>query len=253
TCTPWHRCCRPRRKTCTSGSWVTSGLLGRAFGGRFGGGTGARHDAHQPPVLGLGKRARLHDLDGIALLRLVVLVVGLAHGTALDVLAVTRVLDQAGHLDAPGLVHLVTGHNADPRASLRARRLVLFLWGGSLLGHFLSVPCVWLAALARSVMMVFIRATSFLALRISLGASRRSAADWHRNWNRCLIVSFRVSDSCSSLIARNSAGFMVNAPHPTTPAGGGLRAPGLLTSLAQFPDQPKLGCRPTNRQRNGIL
>ena len=36
--------------------------------------------------------------------------------------------------------------------------------------------------------MVLMRATSRLALRISLGVSRRSVADWKRRWNRFLII-----------------------------------------------------------------
>src|SRR5262245_37102499 len=72
-------------------------------------GFGARrlfHDAQQPPVLVLGERSRLHDLDFIADARLVLLVVHIANGAALDVLAVAGVLDEAGDLDAARLVHL---------------------------------------------------------------------------------------------------------------------------------------------------
>src|SRR5947209_13509752 len=53
------------------------------------------------------------------------------------------------------------------------------------------------------------RATSRRALRISLGVSRRSVADWKRRWKRFLIVSLSVSSNCSSLMARYSAGFMM--------------------------------------------
>src|SRR5579859_495054 len=53
------------------------------------------------------------------------------------------------------------------------------------------------------------RATSLRALRISLGVSNRSVADWKRKWNRFLTVSLSVRARCSSLMARNSAGFML--------------------------------------------
>src|SRR5262249_7165373 len=76
--------------------------------------------AHQPPVLQLGQRARLHDLDGVAGVRLVVLVVHVADGPPLDVLAVALVLDQPRDLHAAGLVHLVAGHHADEGPSLAA-------------------------------------------------------------------------------------------------------------------------------------
>src|SRR5215831_7343111 len=56
--------------------------------------------------------------------------------------------------------------------------------------------------------MVLMRATSRRALRISLGVSRRSVADWKRKWNKFLTVSLSVSARCSSLMARNSAGFI---------------------------------------------
>src|SRR5438552_8588021 len=62
---------------------------------------------------------------------------------------------------------------------------------------------------SRSRCRVRARAMSCLALRISLGVSSRSVADWKRSWNRCLIVSLSVSRRCSSLISRNWAGFIV--------------------------------------------
>src|SRR6266849_3346779 len=52
------------------------------------------------------------------------------------------------------------------------------------------------------------RATSRLALLISLGVSSRSVADWKRRWNKCLTVSLSVKSSCSSLISRYSDGFI---------------------------------------------
>src|SRR5579871_1728869 len=64
-------------------------LLGALdFGGERGGGRRAGDDAEQPPVLHLRQRAGLHDLDHVALVRIVVLVVNVADGPALDVLAV---------------------------------------------------------------------------------------------------------------------------------------------------------------------
>src|SRR5205823_9575176 len=57
------------------------------------------------------------------------------------------------------------------------------------------------------------RATSRLALLISLGVSSRSVADWKRKWNKCLIVSLSVSSSCSSLISRYSDDFITGSPH----------------------------------------
>src|SRR5258708_3972677 len=76
------------------------------------------HDAEQPPVLGLGEAARLHDLHGVALVRLVLLVVDLADRPPLDVLAVAGVLDQARDLHPARLVHLVAGHDAHGGAAL---------------------------------------------------------------------------------------------------------------------------------------
>src|SRR5437879_1682998 len=71
--------------------------------------------------------------------------------------------------------------------------------------------------------MVLIRATSRLALLISLGVSRRSVADWKRRWNRCLISSVRAKLSCSSLIPRYSTGFII--PTSSILARGRLLAP----------------------------
>ena len=48
-------------------------------------------------------------------------------------------------------------------------------------------------ASSRSRWIVLSRAMSRLALRISVGVSSRSVADWKRRWNRCFSVSFRVS------------------------------------------------------------
>src|SRR5438093_52187 len=67
---------------------------GRRAAGAFG------DDAHQAPVLHLGQRPGLHDLDRVADLRLVLLVVDVTDRPPADVLAVARVLDQARDLDA---------------------------------------------------------------------------------------------------------------------------------------------------------
>ena len=45
------------------------------------------------------------------------------------------------------------------------------------------------------------RATSRFALRISLGVSSRSVADWKRRWNRFFSCSFSESWSCSRVRA----------------------------------------------------
>src|SRR5262249_22369312 len=98
---------------------------------------GLGHHAEQQPVLGLAERPALHDLDGVAGVRDVLLVVDVADRPAADVLAVARVLDQPRDLDAAGLVHLFTGDHAHggPPPAVRRR--------GGRLGHFFFVP--WLA------------------------------------------------------------------------------------------------------------
>ena len=98
--------------------------LARAAGGRGRRAGGLGHDAHQPPVLDLRQRPGLHDLDRVADVRLVLLVVDVADGPPLDVLAVARMLDQPRNLDAAGLVHLVAGDDADLDAALSAVPLV---------------------------------------------------------------------------------------------------------------------------------
>src|SRR6516165_9261055 len=78
------------------------------------------------------------------------------------------------------------------------------------------------------------RATSLRALRISLGVSSRSVADWKRRWNRFLIVSLSVRSSCSSLIARYSAGFMLP---PSTDARPPRHQPAAKRHLVGYPGQ----------------
>src|SRR5262249_32121307 len=103
------------------------------------------HHPHQQPVLRLAVRPALHDLHGVAVARLVLLVVYVADRPPADVLAVARVLDQTRDLDATGLVHLVTGHDADGRAPRPALLAALLL-----LGHFLSAPWLFWALICFS-------------------------------------------------------------------------------------------------------
>src|SRR3990172_5670815 len=74
-----------------------------------------RDHPDDPPTLGLGQRASLHDFHRIAGLGIVVLVMGMANGTVPQVLAVLRMPHQAFDLDAARLGHLVAGHHADGR------------------------------------------------------------------------------------------------------------------------------------------
>src|SRR5258707_12961382 len=85
------------------------------------------------------------------------------------------------------------------------------------------------------------RATSRLARLISLGVSRRSVADCTFRWNRFLIVSLSVRSSCSSLIARYSAGLVAFIAHPpgfTSPDARTTRhKPALEPHLVRHPRQ----------------
>src|SRR5579875_2812314 len=81
--------------------------------------------------------------------------------------------------------------------------------------------------------MVLMRAMSRLALRISLGVSKRSVADWKRRWNKFRIVSLSVRTRCSSLMARNSAGFMVPLPYGISPLGLAHRRPPRYKAAAE--------------------
>src|SRR5579885_904140 len=75
-------------------------------------------NTEQTPVLGFRQRPRFHDLDRVTDVRFIGLVVDLADGPALDVLAVAGMLDQAWNLHPSGLVHLVASDHADGHASL---------------------------------------------------------------------------------------------------------------------------------------
>src|SRR4051812_39481000 len=75
-----------------------------ALGGTF-------DDPQQAVVLGLADWAALGDLDGVAFLRVVLLVVGVQHGAALQVLAVLLVPRLVGDDDLDRLVALVRTHD----------------------------------------------------------------------------------------------------------------------------------------------
>src|SRR5262249_36311321 len=106
----------------------------------------------------------------------VLLVVHFANRPAADVFSIARMLDQPGNLHAAGFLHLVAGHHADLHAALAAHLCAHLLssFPGILVG---SAPRI---RSRRSRRMVWMRATSRLALRISLGVSSRSVADWKR-------------------------------------------------------------------------
>jgi len=70
-------------------------------------------DPHQPPALELGERPGLHDLDGVAAVRLVGLVVHVADRAPPHHLAVLRVRHESLDHDPPRLVHLVGRHDPD--------------------------------------------------------------------------------------------------------------------------------------------
>src|SRR5262245_30508094 len=123
-----------------TGSGILRGRLGAGRQGAGLGRGGARlrrlgHHTDEAPVLHLRERTCLHDLDGIANVRLVLLVMGVADGPPTDVLSIARVLDQARNLDPARLVHLVAGDNADLMASLAPLpgRLLLLRLGHRLL------------------------------------------------------------------------------------------------------------------------
>src|SRR5262249_50584610 len=71
-------------------------------------------------MLGLRQGPAFHDFHGIALVRLVLFIVSIANRSPFDVLAVTRVLHEAGNLHAPGLAGLVARHNADQGSPVAA-------------------------------------------------------------------------------------------------------------------------------------
>src|SRR5207248_7326756 len=114
-----------RQRTTDHGQLTSSSLFGRfachhffrrhlhrALGG-------ALDDPHQAVVLGLGKRAALGQLDRVALLGVVLLVVRVQHGAALEVLAVLRVLHLVVHDDLDRLIALVRRHHTDDGAEVR--------------------------------------------------------------------------------------------------------------------------------------
>src|SRR5688572_27238161 len=79
-------------------------------------------DRDEAPPLRLRERARLGDLDAVALLGVALLVVGVALGVLLEELAEARIADDALDLDDDGLVHLVADDAADDRLAIVTRR-----------------------------------------------------------------------------------------------------------------------------------
>ena len=92
----------------------------RAFEVRQRPARGLGHDPHQLPPLGPRQRPALDDLDRVAQVRLVALVVGVADRPLFDVLPVLRVLDGAGDLDPTGLGGLVPCDDPDQGATFVA-------------------------------------------------------------------------------------------------------------------------------------
>src|SRR4051812_42267991 len=111
-----------------------SAKLGGTMVRRAGRETGPTHslglfeDLHDPPPLGGGERAGLHQEDPVADAARVLLVVHLELAGAAQNLAVEGVLDAVLDLDDDGLVHLVADHqalaNLAGRANRRGRALV---------------------------------------------------------------------------------------------------------------------------------
>src|SRR5689334_13298900 len=78
---------------------------------------GARDRAEQAPALGLGHRSRLDDLDDVADLGRVVLVVHVVLHAAGQELVEPAVADAADHRDGGRLVHVARGDRADDDAA----------------------------------------------------------------------------------------------------------------------------------------
>lgn len=76
-------------------------------------------DLGQTPALVLAQRARLHDANGVTLIRFIVLIVSHQLRGALDKFPVDRVLDLALDSNADALIHLAAHH--DPNAFLAVR------------------------------------------------------------------------------------------------------------------------------------
>src|SRR3954464_3447494 len=77
-------------------------------------------DPDDPPPLELRQRAGLHDLDDVAQVGLVRLVVTMADGASPEHLAVLGMREEGLDLDPSGLVHLVGRHDPDLRLAPRA-------------------------------------------------------------------------------------------------------------------------------------
>src|SRR5437773_2518397 len=74
------------------------------------------HDAEQAVMLGLARRATLGDFNQVALFGFVLLVVGVKHRAALEVLAVLLVAHLVVHDHFDGLVALIRRDHAFDRA-----------------------------------------------------------------------------------------------------------------------------------------
>src|SRR5262249_26074921 len=142
-------------------------------------------DAQEAVVLGSAQRAALGDLDGVALVSLVLLVVSMQHGAALKVLAVLGVPHLVLDDDLDRLVRLVGGDHAADRPQQRTfdrasfgRRFLCCCLAHDLAVSFFVVffgsvffgSASAFAFSSRSRRIVFIRAISVLVLRSWLGS-----------------------------------------------------------------------------------
>src|SRR5688572_22915481 len=139
-------------------------------------------DARHHPPLAAGERTRLGDGDGVADLRLVVLVVGDELGGLALGLAVDLVADLALDGDDDGLVHLVADDGAGDLC---------------LDAHF-----------DFSRRMVLIRARSRRSPTTLAGASSWPIDFWMRRRNSWSSSSFSRARRSSTVSSRNSAAFM---------------------------------------------
>src|SRR4029079_12243157 len=166
-------------------------------------------------------------------MRLIVLIMHVADGFALENLAILGVPHQARDLHAARLGGFVLHHDADFES----------------LGHvWILVFCVsWsyfaaAAVRARSPRIVWHLAISRRCRLSSLEESRRSVCALIRKRNRFSDASFQVSRICSSLISRSSDVLAI------------AQFSRLLThSRARLPIDPHIARRFKNRTRTGIL
>src|SRR5690606_20283067 len=71
------------------------------------------HDPNKIPTLQPRLRRAFDNLDRVADMRFIILIMHVAHGPTMNELAVLRMLDQAANLHAPALVHFVAGDDAN--------------------------------------------------------------------------------------------------------------------------------------------